>query len=97
MKSIHGSRLCTRKCTYYFNPAPYSNIHRCFFTTADPADQSYPAEYLITIVLEENDPAALAEAFGDIARAHGISKQPVLWAEDNSFPYSLPAIYRSEG
>ncbi|MDR2014669.1 MAG: putative addiction module antidote protein [Azoarcus sp.] len=31
------------------------------------------AEYL-TIVLEENDPAALAEALGDIARARGMSE-----------------------
>ena len=31
------------------------------------------AEYL-TVVLEENDPAALAEALGDIARAKGMTE-----------------------
>jgi len=35
-------------------------------------DEQAVAEYL-TVVLEENDPAALAEALGTIARARGMS------------------------
>ena len=35
-------------------------------------DEQAVAEYL-TVVLEENDPAALADALGTIARAHGMT------------------------
>ena len=35
-------------------------------------DEQAVAEYL-TVVLEENDPAALAEALGTIARARGMT------------------------
>lgn len=44
-----------------------------FDVTEHLTDDRAIAEYL-TIVLEENDPAALAEALGDIARARGMTE-----------------------
>jgi len=44
-----------------------------FDITEHLTDDKAIAEYL-TIVLEENDPAALAEALGDIARARGMAE-----------------------
>jgi len=43
-----------------------------FDVTEHLTDDQAIAEYL-SIVLEENDPAALAEALGDIARARGMT------------------------
>ena len=44
-----------------------------FDVTEHLTDDQAIAEYL-SIVLEENDPAALAEALGDIARARGMTE-----------------------
>jgi probable addiction module antidote protein len=44
-----------------------------FDVTEHLSDEQAIAEYL-TVVLEENDPAALAEALGDIARARGMTE-----------------------
>ena len=44
-----------------------------FDVTEHLTDEQAIAEYL-TVVLEENDPAALAEALGDIARARGMTE-----------------------
>ena len=44
-----------------------------FDVTEHLTDDQAIAEYL-AIVLEENDPAALAEALGDIARARGMTE-----------------------
>jgi probable addiction module antidote protein len=44
-----------------------------FDVTEHLEDEQAIAEYL-TVVLEENDPSALAEALGDVARARGMSE-----------------------
>jgi probable addiction module antidote protein len=59
-----------------------------FDVTEHLADEQAIAEYL-TVVLEENDATALAEALGDIARARGMTKL----AEDSGL--SRESLYKA--
>ncbi|MDR1275395.1 MAG: putative addiction module antidote protein [Candidatus Accumulibacter sp.] len=59
-----------------------------FDVTEHLSDEQAIAEYL-TVVLEENDAAALAEALGDIARARGMTKL----AEDSGL--SRESLYKA--
>ena len=51
-------------------------------------DEAAAAEYL-TVVMEENDPAALAKALGTIARARGMTEIPAF------FPLTAPRDFDS--
>ena len=70
---VIGAAAINAGCRYFFGYPITPQTELPEYMAAHLPDEQAIAEYL-TVVLEENDPAALADALGTVARARGMTE-----------------------